>query len=168
MMKTCSFLLLVVAAAGCHRAAAGHAPSASTAAPAAQTEPPRHARSDGERKPSQTVTVKVNGKPAAAWTADRLDAMPVLALVNKNGESREGWWLKDLAQKFVGPSARVVSIVGASGEKLDVEQKDWQDSSKFLVLKVSHKGDYKIHWATRDGSADDAVLKGVKEIDLAQ
>jgi hypothetical protein len=158
-----TLILLLVGSAACER----KAPAAP--APKAQAEPTRHLRQGGDdRKPSAPIDVVVNGKPAVKWTADQLDATPVLDLLNKNGEARQGWALRDLAAKFVGPSARVVAVVGAGGQKLAVDAKDWQDPSRFLVLKVSHKGDYKLHWASRDGSADDAVLKGVHEIDVAQ
>lgn len=166
-MRTINLLLafgLLVGSAGCHRRSEAAAPRVQ-----ARNEPPRHLRQGGDdRKPSAAIDVVVDGKPTAKMTADQLDATPVLDLVNKNGEARQGWSLHDLASKFVGPQARVVAVVGANGQKFAVEPKDWQDPSKFLVLKVSHKGDYKLHWASRDGSSDDAVLKGVREIDVAR
>jgi hypothetical protein len=167
-MKTANLLLafgLLVGGAGCHRR------SEAAAAPRVQArnEPMRHLRQGGDdRKPSAAIDLVVDGKPTSKMTAAELDATPVLDLVNKNGEARQGWSLHDLASKFVGPQARVVAVVGSNGQKFAVDSKDWQDSSKFLVLKVSHKGDYKLHWASRDGSSDDAVLKGVREIDVAR
>jgi hypothetical protein len=165
-MRRASLLLLTLAsAAGCHRAAANTAPAKAAVAAAPVVQIRSHLRSDDERKPNQPVAVVVDGK-SATWTAEQLDATPVLELVNKNGESREGWALRDLAAKFVGPKARVTAVVGSGGQKLAIDAKDWQDAKKILIMKVSHKGDYKLHWAMADGSADDAILKGVKEIDI--
>lgn len=162
-MRATLILLFVIGGAGCER----KSPAATVAAVA--PEPARHLRQGGDdRKPTAPIDVVVNGKPSTRWTAAELDATPVLDLVNKNGEARQGWALRDLAAKFVGPSARVVAVVGAGGARFAVDAKDWQDPSKLLVLKVSHKGDYKLHWASRDGSSDDAVLKGVREIDVTQ
>jgi hypothetical protein len=163
-MRATLITLLLVGGAACER----KAPAASAPA-AVANEPARHLRQGGDdRRPTAAIDVLVDGKPAPKWSADQLDATPVLDLVNKNGEARQGWALRDLASKFVGPQARVVAVVGAGGQRFAVEPKDWQDSSRMLVLKVSHKGDYKLHWASRDGSSDDAVLKGVKEIDVAR
>lgn len=165
-MMRYALVLLVLGGAACTRkSSAASAPPAPAAAPALSS----HLRAAGdERKATSPITVTVNGKPAGAWTAAQLDATPVLDLTNKNGEAREGWSLKDLASKLVSPKARVTAVVGQGGQKLDVDEKSWQDPSKFLVIKVSRKGDYKLHWAGRDGAADDAIVKGVQEIDLAQ
>jgi hypothetical protein len=163
-MRTTLICLLVFGAAACERRSNANRPAQN--APTVQRLPTHLRQGDDDRKPTQALSVLVNGKPVAAWTPDQLDATPVVDLTNKNGEARQGWLLSDLSAKFVGAGARVTAVLGAGGERYDIDAAKWQDPTRFLVLKVSHKGDYKLHWAARDGSADDAIVKGVREIDL--
>src|SRR6476659_9218501 len=128
VMMRATLIGVLLLAGACQKKAAPEPPV--IAAPALRT----HLPTDDDRKPSQAVTVMVNGKPQT-WTPQQFAATPVIDLANKNGEAREGWPLRELTKKFVGPSARVTTVVGSGGDKIAVEAKDWQDPSKFLVLK---------------------------------
>src|SRR6478609_9506635 len=112
-MMRATLLLLVVVAGACHKK------SVEPAAPPVAAAPPlpTHLPLDGDRKPSQAVTVVVNGK-SQTWTPQQFAATPVIDLANKNGEAREGWPLRELTKKFVGPSARVTTVVGSGGDKI--------------------------------------------------
>ena len=143
----------ILALAACHRSSP--TPPAAVAAPSAATP-----LSKGD------LEVVVNGKPSA-WRAQQIAAAGAVSMTNQNGEAREGWPLKILAQALVGKQARVVAVASA-GERVAIDEKAWNDPARSLVLRLNHHGEYKALWVDGSGNADEAFLKGVRRVEVVQ
>jgi hypothetical protein len=158
-------LAALVCAVACHRSSS---PAAPAAAPAPVAAPANHEGGGGRRaqQAGGAIEVVVNGKPAGAWTAQQLASGGAVAMTNQNGEAREGWSVKALAQSLVGAKARVVALATAD-ERVPIDEKAWNDPSRALVLRPNHHGEYKAHWVA-GGNADEAFLKGVRRIEIVQ
>jgi hypothetical protein len=126
-------------------------------APAAQ---PAQVRREGP-----TLKVTVDGKPAAEWTQERLASVTPLQIKNHGGEDRLVWPLRDVARKLVGEKARVVSLSG-DDDKIEILASAWADSSRKLVVRPGHRGSYKALWVGSDGSAGDALIRGVHSVEI--
>jgi hypothetical protein len=149
-----AFITAILCAAACHKST----PAAPAAAPPAAAAP---AKDDGA-----TLEIVVNGKPTATWTADKIARTGAVTMTNHNGQSREGWPLKALTKSLVGDKARVVAL-DAGDERVAIDERAWNDATRTLVLRLSHRGEYKAHWV-QDGRADEAFLKGVSRIEVVQ
>ena len=157
-LYACLPLLLAL---GCEKKTAAAAPAVAAPAVAAPAAP-----TDG-RVAKSPLAIVVDGKPAADWSPSEVATLPRLQLTNKNGETRDGWSMRDAAKK-IAPSARVTALVGEDGERLAIAPADWSDAQKTLVLKVSNRGSYKAHWVAADGSSGDAILKNVARVEFAK
>ena len=140
---------------GCHRSSPTP-PAASTSSAAAAAP-----LSKGD------LEVVVNGKPSGAWRAQQNAAAGAMAMKNQNGEEREGWPLKTVAQALLGKEARVVAVASA-GERVPIDEKAWNDSARSLVLRLNHHGEYKAIWVDGSGNADEAFLKGVRRVEVVE
>lgn len=150
---------LLAAASACHRSTP--APGASSAPATAAAPASAAALGKGD------LEVVVNGKPSGAWTQAQIAAAAAVAMTNQNGEERQGWPLKPLAQTLVGGKARVVAVASA-GERVPIDEKEWNDASRSLVLRLNHHGEYKAMWVDGRGNADEAFLKGVRRVEVVQ
>lgn len=151
--------LLCAAAAGCHRSSAAKPPAANAAPPVAAAAPAELGKGDLE--------VVVNGKPSGTWTQAQIEKAAQVAMTNQNGEARQGWALRPLAQSLVGGKARVVAVASAA-ERVAIDEKQWNDVSHSLVLRMNHHGEYKAIWVDGSGNADEAFLKGVRRVEVVQ
>jgi hypothetical protein len=142
----------VVCASACHKS--------TPAAPAAAAPAVAKALDDG------AIEVVVNGKPSATWTADNLAGTGAVTMTNHNGQSREGWPLKSVTRVLLGDKARVIAL-DAGDERVAIDERAWNDTTKMLVLRLSHRGEYKAHWV-QSGHADEAFLKNVRRIEVVQ
>ena len=154
MTRGILILALVCGAAACHRSSPAPAPSApatSAAAPIGKGD----------------IEVVLNGKSAGAWRAQQIAAAGAIAVTNQNGESREGWPLKQLTQSLVSKQARIVAVASA-GERVAIDEKSWNDPARSLMLRLNHHGEYKALWVDGSGNADEAFLKGVRRVEVVQ
>jgi hypothetical protein len=149
-MTRALLLTAVVCAAACHKSTPATAP-ASTAS---------------EHDDGATLAVVVNGKPIASWSAQQIARTGTVSVTNHNGQSREGWPLKAVTRSLLGDKARVVAIA-AGDERVAIDEKAWNDTSRTLVLRLSHRGAYKAHWV-QAGHTDEAFLKNVDRIEVVQ
>jgi hypothetical protein len=166
MTRSLCALLLLCAVSACHKSPpAGKNASASAAPQAAGRRGAggEHRRGDAVGAPLEVV---VNGKPVAAWTPAQIASAPGISMTNANGEQKQGFPLKALAQKLVGQKARIVAL-DSDDDRVAIDEKAWNDPSRVLVIKLSHRGEYKAHWVA-GGVADDAFLKGVRRIEVVQ
>ena len=108
----------------------------------------------------------MNGKPAAPWTLAKLAATRKVAVTNPNGEARDGWPLRDVTRALVGEGARVVALA-SDDERVAIDPRAWQDHSRTLLLRLSHRGEYKAQWLGGDGEGDEAFLKHIRRIEIA-
>jgi len=145
--------------AACHRSSA--APAASAPAPAAVAGSPGAELGKGD------LEVVVNGKPSGTWRAQQIASAGAVAMTNQNGEARQGWPLKVVAQSLLGKQARIVAVASAA-ERVPIDEKAWNDSARSLVLRLNHHGEYKAIWVDGSGNADEAFLKGVRRVEVVQ
>jgi hypothetical protein len=163
----------VLSLAACHRSAPAAGASATAAVAAAPAAGGHHAQAargfdDGERPQQRggNIEVVVNGKPVGTWTADQIAAAKAIAMTNQNGDERKGWVVKALARSLLGDKARVVAL-DTDDDRVTIDEKAWNDPARTLVLHLSHRGEYKAHWV-QGGVADDALVKGVRRIEVVQ
>ncbi|MDB4968766.1 MAG: hypothetical protein JWN44_4455 [Myxococcales bacterium] len=156
--------LLLLAAlattAACNRSSASKPAPGTTAASAAATSAP------AQRPAAGTIAVIVDGKPAGVWTTQQIAAAGTVAMNNQNGEEREAWPLKKVAQTLIGPKARVVAL-DAGNERVAIDEQQWNDPQRALVLRLSHRGAFKAHWLA-GGKTDEAFLKGIERVEVVQ
>jgi hypothetical protein len=171
MTRSALLCALLFALPACQRAPAAEASGAGSAAVKAEgTHAPgaHQHRNDPPSAGEASVEVLVNGKPASAWTAAKLASISPVQVANRAGEGRQGWSLKELARALVGPNARVVAIANDEADRVEIAQKDWFDPSRTLVMRPTHRGDFKVQWVATDGSPADAVIKHVARVELAE
>jgi hypothetical protein len=129
-------------------------PPAPTPAPAAQV-----------RREGPALKVIVDGRPAGEWTQERLAGVTPLQIKNHGGEDRLVWPLRDVARKLVGEKARVVSLAG-DDDKIEILASAWADPTRKLVVRPGHRGSYKALWVGADGSAGEALIRGVHSVEI--
>jgi hypothetical protein len=168
-MRILAGIVVAVMAGGCHRA------SAPAGAAAAQAEAKRGPAGGGGRAdsndhdgrpqaaPQSDLEVVVNGKLAPAWTLERMAIAKKMAVTNPNGEARDGWPLRDLTRALVGTGARVVALA-SDDERVSIAPSDWQ--SRTILLRLSHRGEYKAQFVDGQGDGDDAFLKHIRRIEI--
>lgn len=160
--------LAVALTAGCHRGSAKPAASAAPAAPA-QVAKVHHQGGGGEadgQAAGSPIEILVNGKPAPDWTPERLASAPSLPLTNANGEQRDGWLLKPFTQSLLGPNARIVALA-TDDRRVAIDESAWNDPSRKLIMRLSHRGQYKANWI-QSGVSDEALVKGITRIEILQ
>jgi hypothetical protein len=162
MTRLVLIALALAGAAACHR----HSAAPASSAPARAAKVHHHDVEPEGQASGSPIEVVVNGKPAAAWTPQRLSSATAVSLTNQNGEQREGWPLKPLTQSIVGPKARIVALA-TEDERVAIDEKSWNDPTRTLILRLSRRGQYKANWV-QAGVADDALLKGITRIEIAQ
>ena len=170
MRRLAVLLLCCPLVAACHRSQPQPSPAAPPSA-AAVVSHQRGERSDHDGRPQAApqsdLEVLVNGKPVAPWTAARMTAAQKIAVTNSNGEARDGWPLRDLTRALVGAQARVVALA-SDDERVTIDARDWQNPSRTLLLRLSHRGEYKAQWLGADGSSsDEPFLKHIRRIEIA-
>lgn len=149
---------------GCHRGAAP--PKASAApAPIARVHHQAGGEADGQAAGSP-IEIIVNGKPAPDWTPERIASGPSLPLTNQNGEQRDAWLLKPLTQSILGPSARIVALA-TDDRRVAIDERAWNDPTRTLVMRLSHRGQYKANWM-QSGVSDETLVKGITRIEIKQ
>jgi len=126
------------------------------------------AASPASAPPRDQLQVLVNGQPSAAWDPARLQRVTPLRLRNHEGEDRVAWPLRDVTRALVGASARVVALVNDQQQRVAVAPAEWSDPTRTLVMRPTHRGGYKVHWVDADGTSGEALLKGVRQIEIVQ
>src|SRR5262249_22936525 len=99
-------------------------------------------------------------------TADQIASVGTVGMENHNGEAREAWPLKRITESLLGKKARVIAL-DAGDERVTIDERAWNDPARTLVLRLSHRGEYKAHWL-QGGVADEAFLKGVRRVEVVQ
>ena len=143
---------------------------AASAAPVAQQPVARvHHQAGGEadgQAAGSPIEIVVNGKPAPEWTPEKIASGPSLPLTNQNGEQRDAWLLKPLTQSILGPKARIVALA-TEDRRVAIDERAWNDPTRTLVMRLSHRGQYKANWMQGDVS-DETLVKGITRIEIAE
>src|SRR5262245_446258 len=92
------------------------------------------------------------GDATKTWHKDAFDSVPKFTgnSLNNDGEARETWSLRDVARVLVGPSARVVAVVGPE-DKRTLDAADWSNATRTPILHTTRRGTLKFRWADANG-----------------
>jgi hypothetical protein len=166
-------LLIVIAVAACSKkdppadppqpaapAQAGAAPTSTAPAKREDRHEPATAR------PKLTLAVTIGGTPAT-WTEAAFANLPKLAGTASDGESRDTWSLRELAQRNAGPTARVVAVISAD-EKQAIDPAAWNDPTRTPILHTTRRGTLKFRWADKDGRWGETLVRDVTGLELAR
>ena len=163
-----AFWVLVLTA--CSKSSAPSAPPASPPAPASQAAPAHHHHHEDRHDPMVApppplaLTVHV-GSDTQVWKQDVFDRVPHFASTNHDGDARETWSLRQLAQ-VVAPNARVVSVVG--DKTVAITPAQWSDATHTPIVHVTRRGALKFRWADAKGAWGETVVKDVTALEIAR
>jgi hypothetical protein len=131
-------------------------------APAAHRED-RH--DPAAAKPALALAVTIDGA-TATWDQDVFARAPRMTGTASDGEARDTWSLRELVHSAVGPSARVIAIVGDTRAELDAAA--WADAARVPILHTTRRGTLKFRWADPSGKWGDTVVKDVTRLEIAK
>lgn len=153
--------LWVVLAFACSKSS-DPAPPAPAPAPAVRHED----RHDPAVAPtSAKLEVAIDGA-TTTWASDVFDRVPRRAGKASDGEARDTWSLRDLAHQAVGPSARVVAVIGDTRKAVD--QAAWNDASRTPILHSTKRGTLKFRWEDGDGKWGETEVKDVTKLEIVR
>lgn len=90
-----------------------------------------------------------------------------LTVAGDSGDgSRPAWSLRVLAKHLAGASARVVAVLGAEGQRQEIDPGAWADAARVPVLRLNRRGDLKFHWIDAAGAPLDSApsLRGAERV----
>jgi hypothetical protein len=150
-------LLLAFALVACSKSDASQPP---------QTQTKHEDRHDpAEAMPALELDVTVDGA-ATRWRQDVFDRVPHFASTNKDGEARDTWSLRELVHTAVGPSARVVAVIGDKRKEIDAAA--WADADRTPIVHRTRRGWLKFRWADKTGAWSEAEVKDVSGLEIAR
>ncbi len=123
----------------------------------------RHEPSPAAAAPK--LDVAVDGA-TTTWTRDVFDRVARRAGKASDGEARETWSLRELAHQAVGPSARVVAVVGDARKTID--QAAWDDASRTPILHATKRGTLKFRWEDGAGKWGETEVKDVTKLEIVR
>ncbi len=115
--------------------------------------------------PALKLSVTIDGTPSP-WQQDVLDRLPHFQATNHDGDSRDTWSLRELVHATVGPSARVVAVVGDT--RMPIDQAAWDDPDHTPIVHRTRRGWLKFRWADRTGAWEDASVKEVSGLEITR
>lgn len=119
-----------------------------------------------EQPAALSLAVTIDGA-LASWGADDFAKVPHYAGKNNDGEARDVWSLRDFAHQLAGPTARVVSVTGASGT-VPIAVEAWNDASRTPILHTTRRGTLKFRWADKDSAWGETGVKDVTGLVIAK
>jgi hypothetical protein len=111
------------------------------------------------------VDVAIDGA-TTSWTREVFDRVPRRAGKASDGEGRDTWSLRELAHQAVGPSARVVAVVGVGRKTID--QAAWDDASRTPILHSTKRGTLKFRWEDGAGNWGETEVKDVTKLEIVR
>ena len=115
--------------------------SSSARADATSAVPPQPAAPAVEQR---VLEVRVAGAPFAKRTSADLAKLKPLPSAPGNGAKTTLYPLHDALAAWVGPGARLASVVMAGGMRLAIEEKAWSDPTRAMVLWQNRRGLFKV------------------------
>ena len=113
------------------------------------------------------VPLKLDAKIGAAtktWGRDALDRVPRFT-AGTDGADREMWSLRELAHTLVGPTARVVAIIGPR-ETRRLDAAAWADATRTPIVHTTRRGTLKFRWADKDGKWGDVEVVDLSRLEI--
>ncbi len=149
--------VFVVLAIGCSKSE----PPAPVPAPAPHED--RHEPSVAAAKLDLDVTID---GAASTWHRDSFEQVPRMHGSASDGEARDTWSLRELVHKLVGPTARVVAVVGDVRKAIDAAA--WDDATRTPIVHVTKRGALKFRWADQAGAWGETEVKDVSKLEIAR
>ncbi len=115
--------------------------------------------------PALTLEVTIDGTPST-WKQDVFDRVPHFQAKNHDGDSRDTWSLRELVHSAVGPTARVVAVVGDA--RMPIDPAAWDDPAHTPIVHRTRRGWLKFRWADANGAWQDAAVKEVSGLEIAR
>lgn len=104
------------------------------------------------------------GATSATWTKPSFDKVARYTQ-GTDGEGRDVWSLRELAHTLVGPTARVVAIIGPEGSKR-LDRTSWNDATRTPILHTTRRGTLKFRWANPAGTWGDTEVTDVARLEI--
>ena len=124
----------------------------------------RHMGQAADPRALASLELVVDGKRVAPALAE-LAKLPTVP-VDADGESRPGWSLRDLAAA-VSAGARVTAVIGADGERIDIDDAAWSDTARVPVLRTNRRGSQvKFAWSRAGVAERETEVRSVARIEL--
>jgi hypothetical protein len=133
----------------------------------APPEPAPHHEDRGEpaeATPALHLDVRIDGSQST-WRQDVFDRVPHWNSANNQGEARETWSLRELVHTAVGPTARVVAVVG--DRRVAIEPAAWSDEARTPIVHRTRRGALKFRWADKNGTWGAVEVKDVSGLEIA-
>jgi hypothetical protein len=115
--------------------------------------------------PALQLAVTIDGS-SAKWQQDVFDKTPHFQSTNHDGDSRDTWSLRELVHQAIGPSARVIAVVGES--RMPIDPAAWNDPERTPIVHRTRRGWLKFRWADKTGAWQDALVKEVSGLEIAR
>lgn len=124
----------------------------------------RHDRATSPAKLVLDVTV---GDKTTTWQESDFDKVAKLPGKNRDGEARDVWSLRALADTLVGKGATVIAVTGDSGRVM-ISPDAWADPSRTPILHTTRRGSLKFRWTDKDGTWGDTSVRDVTKLEIAK
>jgi hypothetical protein len=118
-----------------------------------------------EAAPALHLAVTIDGS-STTWQQDVFDHVPHFASINHDGDARDTWSLRELVHGAVGPSARVVAVVGE--KRMAIDDAAWNDPDHTPIVHRTRRGWLKFRWADKTGTWQDAAVKEVSGLEIVR
>jgi hypothetical protein len=115
--------------------------------------------------PPLSLSITIDGS-ATTWSQAVFDRTAHFTSANHDGDARDTWSLRELAQKAVGPTARVTMVIGDIRQPIDAAA--WSDTAKTPIVHRTRRGALKFRWADAKGAwSDDIIVKDVTGLEIS-
>jgi hypothetical protein len=99
--------------------------------------------------PALQLAVTIDGS-SSKWQQDVFDKTPHFQGIAHDGDSRDTWSLRELFHQAVGPTARVVAVVGEA--RMPIDPVAWNDPDRTPSVHRTRRGWLKFRWADKTGA----------------
>ena len=165
------------AAKGATAAPEGSAPGPAAAEPGGQGQGQgrghgqhrhRHEdRHDRATSPARLVLDVTVGDQTTTWRESDFARVAKLPGTNRDGEARDVWSLRALADTLVGKGAAVIAVTGESGRVM-ISPDAWADPTRTPILHTTRRGSLKFRWTDKDGAWGDTSVRDVTRLEIAK
>jgi len=118
-----------------------------------------------EATPTLHLAVTIDGSKTT-WQQDVFDRVPHFASINHDGDARDTWSLRELVHMTVGPTARVVAVLG--DKRMTIDDAAWNDPGHTPIVHRTRRGWLKFRWADKSGAWQDAAVKEVSGLEIVR
>lgn len=134
------------------------------ASPSASGKHRREDRHEGAVPAKLELAVSI-GAEKRTWHAADFAKVPTSKGTANDGEDRETWSLREIAHTLVGPSARVVAVVG--DKRVAIDAAAWSDPKRIPVLHTTRRGALKFRYTDAAQVWGESEVSDVTGLEIA-